>query len=61
MLLPPVLFSFLFWPHLQHTEVSGPGMESQPQLRQHQILNTGAGPGLERVAPQGPKPPQLDT
>lgn len=25
-------FFFLFWPHLQHMEVPGPGIESEPQL-----------------------------
>ena len=28
-----------FWPHLWHAEVPGPGMEPEPQQRQHQILN----------------------
>ena len=38
-------FFFLFWPHMQHMEVPGPGMKSKvklqsmPQLWQCQILN----------------------
>ena len=31
------LFYFL-WPHLEHVEIPGPGIESEPQLWQHQIL-----------------------
>ena len=35
-----VLISFFsFWPYLQHSEVSGPGIEPAPQQWQHQILN----------------------
>ena len=30
---------FLFWPYLQYMDVPRPGTESEPQLRQHSILN----------------------
>ena len=34
-----VLFVFCFWLHPRQVKIPGPGMEREPQQRQHQILN----------------------
>lgn len=31
--------SFILWLHPQHMEISGPGIESEPQQWQHRVLN----------------------
>ena len=38
-------FFFSFWPHLQHMEFPWLGIEFEPQLQQHQILNPLHGAG----------------
>ena len=55
------------WLRLQHMEIPGPGIESEPQRDLYAVavmqdsLTHCAGLGIELVPLQGPKPLQLDS
>ena len=34
-LFKKTFYFLILWPHLRHMKVPGPGIESEPQLRQH--------------------------
>lgn len=53
------MFGGFLWPHMQHRQVSGPGIGSEPQLWQHWILYNK--PGIKPAPLQEPELLQLDT